>query len=147
MAAGLTVPEENIPALRSRLTEIYRQEGGGEPESVLHIDAELTKARILSAENVEALDRLEPYGNGNPQPVFCIRDAEIVSVTAVGGGKHTRVWLRKQGETLEGIFFSHSPQMLGVEAGKRVEAAFSPQLNVFRGRTTVQLNLIDIRVY
>lgn len=145
MAAGLTLPEENVPLLRARLTELWLRSDTRSAAAVISIDAELPKAKILTVENVRALELLEPCGNGNPTPTFCIRNADVRGVTAVGGGKHTKLQLLKQGETLDCICFGRSPEDLAVMPGDRADVAFQPQINSFRGRNSVQLNLTDLQ--
>ena len=146
MAAGLTLPEENVAILRDRLGELYLASGAGGEVRTLRVDAELPKQEILTEENVAALDLLEPCGNGNPTPVFSMTGLEILSASAVGGGRHTRLRLRKHGTELEGVFFGHAPEDLGAVPGRLAEAAFTPQINEFRGRRSVQLLLSDLIV-
>ncbi len=143
MAAGLTVSRENIGALREALGRLY--DGAAAPERVLNVDFEVVKPELLSLANVEALDSMEPYGAGNPTPVLCMRDAVVENVAALSEGRHTKLWLRKDGAVFEALFFSRRPEELGLRPGDRVDAAFTPQINEFRGRRTVQLSLDDIR--
>ena len=142
MAAGLTMAEENIDALRQALGRIWR-EGPKPPERVLNIDLEVIKPEILSIPNLEALDRLEPYGPGNPQPVLCMRDVCVENAAALSEGKHTKLWLSKRGQVFEAVYFSKGPEALGVRAGGMADVAFTPQINEFRGRRCVQLCLAD----
>ena len=141
----LTVAEENVPAFRKALSEYYRANVPTPPVPTLNIDLEVLKPALLSFKNVSALALLEPYGNGHPSPSLCIMDSVLASVTAIGGGNHVKLRVAFGGETFECIFFSHSPESLGVNAGDRVDIAFSPQINDFRGRQSIQLMLIDIR--
>lgn len=146
MAAGLTVPEENVDALRGRLGELYQAAGGAGAASELRVDAELPKPEILTEENVSALSLLEPCGSGNPTPVFSMTEMEILSVYTVGGGRHTRLRLGKNGTEFEGMFFGRTPEALGAVPGRRADAAFTPQINEYRGRRSVQLRLSDLAV-
>ncbi len=71
LAAGFTIREENIPAFRTRMREIVRTDMGGEElVSTLQIDGEIPNTALLTVEEVEGLSMLEPYGAGNPKPVF-----------------------------------------------------------------------------
>ena len=144
MAAGLTVSQENIGALREALGKLYT--GSATPERVLNVDFEVFKPELLSLGNVEALDRLEPYGTGNPTPVMCMRDVSVENVAGLSEGRHTKLWLSKGGTVFEALFFTHRPEELGVRTGDRADIAFTPQVNEFRGRRAVQLSLDDIRV-
>ncbi len=105
MAAGLTLKEENIPALKRALCQKAEDMPPEEAPPVL-IDAQVKKPRLLTTENVKALSLLEPYGPGNPAPVLCMIGAEVKSVMTICGGKHTKLWLMYMGHVFEGIFFS-----------------------------------------
>ncbi len=146
MAAGLSVEAQQVPALREALGRLFEESEAHGMETKLRLDAELPKAEILTVENIDALTALEPYGGGNPSPLFAITGGEIRSVMAMGNGKHTKLLLQKGAVTLECVFFSHSPEELGAECGKRADIAFAPQINEFRGRRSVQLMLNDIRI-
>ena len=82
-------------------------------------------------------------GTGNPQPLLCMRDVTVENVASLGEGKHTKMWLSKAGEVFEAVFFSKNVNELGVRTGMIADAAFFPQVNEFRGRRGVQLNLVD----
>jgi single-stranded-DNA-specific exonuclease len=70
---------------------------------------------------------------------------QVEQLTEVGGGKHLRLRLSRDGELLSGIFFSTTACQAAVAPGDVVEPAFTPQVNEFRGTRSVQLNLVDIR--
>ena len=144
LAAGITVAEEEIPALRRALGEKYLAASGAETEAVLQVDFEVIKpAELLTVENITALDLVEPYGVGNPQPVLCITEATVEDVLPLSDGKHTKLWLSKRGAVFEAVFFSKTIKELGAEKGILANVAFTPQVNEFRGRAIPQLNLCD----
>ena len=116
------------------------------PAAELRIDFEVAKAEILSIENVQALSQLEPYGTDNQTPVMWLRNAEILSVIPICSGKHTKLWIEKDKESFECVFFSKTAEELRVREGGFADLAFTPQINEFRGRRSVQLNLLDILV-
>lgn len=74
--------------------------------SKLQIDAKISDPGLLSQEGVESLSLLEPFGAGNPKPVFVLSGAVILSVFEVGGGRHLKLRLRCQGSIFDAIFFS-----------------------------------------
>jgi len=145
MAAGVTVAEENINEFRQRVISYYRNCVKKMPKPGLLLDFEVEKFELLSVKNIEALERLEPFGNGNPSPCLCIKGAVITSTHSIGSGKHTRLRIEKADKSLDCIFFSMPSEDLSVGEGTLVDVAFEPQLNEFRGRVDVQLNLVDIR--
>ena len=145
MAAGVTVAEKNIDEFRQRITRYYQDNTGAVSVPGLKLDFEVEKPEILTVQNVEALEKLEPFGNGNPSPSFCIKGAEISAAQSIGAGKHTRLRLEKSGMSFDCVFFSMTSENLGVSVGAIVDAAFEPQINEYRGRSSVQLHLLDVR--
>ncbi len=146
LAAGFTIKEENVPAFRTRMNRYVRTSMDGElPISSLEVDAAIRCPGEVTLEEVDALGMLEPYGAGNPRPVFALLGATVDAVQPVGQGKHLKLRLSKGTCRFDGIFFSVTAEQLGVAAGSRVDAAFYLQSNTFRGNTTLQLQLIDLR--
>ena len=144
LAAGLTVKRENIPAFRDALGALYRARPG-DFVPALDIDLLVDGPEMLTMESVEDLDRLEPCGAGNPRPLLCLQNALVAEVTPIGGGKHVRLRLEKFGVSYEAVFFGKSAEELMLRRGDRADAAFSPQINLFRDRKSVQLLLTDLR--
>ena len=145
MAAGFTVREENIPALERRLRQLVLEEQAGEElPSLLDIDAAVLPQE-LTVEAVEALDALEPCGAGNPRPVLVLTGAHVISAAQVGRGRHLKLRLEGRGVPLDAIFFSVDGSELGLTPGCRVDVAFYPQINDFRGVRSVQLQVVDLR--
>ncbi|MBQ4381866.1 MAG: single-stranded-DNA-specific exonuclease RecJ [Oscillospiraceae bacterium] len=143
LAAGITLNEENIPAFRKALGEHYAARAASLPESVLEVDFEVIKPRLLTAANIRALESLEPYGSGNPSPVLCMCGVRVEDAMGLSDGRHSKLWLSKAGTVFEAVFFGRSLSQLGAHKGVEADVAFAPQINEFRGRSTVQLNLCD----
>ena len=143
LAAGFTVKQENILALAQRLrTQVTAQTvQASQPE--LDVDVELDDPAVLDLAGVDLLERLEPYGTGNPRPVFSVTGAQVMSRSLVGGGRHLKMKVSKRGMTLDAIFFSAADQL--PEVGSRVDLAFYPQINEYRGARAVQLHMVDLR--
>ena len=144
LAAGLTIRRENIDRFRRALGEYYRQNPADDlPE--LTCDLRVNDPHLLTMPCIESLDALEPCGNGNPKPLLCITGARLVNAVPSGGGRHLRLHFAKGGYNYAGIFFSCTPAELGVRIGQWVDVAFTPQINEFRGRRSVQLLVTDVR--
>ncbi len=144
LAAGMTISRDKLNDFRAALAAYYR---ANRPKPVPDVNCDLLirDPSLLTLENVRELDRLEPFGNANPKPVFCFSDVLLESADQVGGGRHLKVRVSLGGARLDGIFFSHSAQALGVAAGDRVDLAFTPQINEFRGHASVQLVISALR--
>ena len=146
LAAGFTVLEENIPALAVRLRELVSAHDGGKPmEASLDVDAEVDDCALLTARQVDSLSALEPFGAGNPRPVLLLRSATVVTCCDVGGGRHLKMRVRRDGTVLDAIFFSANASACGVAAGDRLDLVFTPQINEFQGKCAVQLQICDLR--
>ena len=146
LAAGFTIPEENIPAFRARINRYVRSASGGElPVSSLEVDAPMIAPAAVTLSEVEHLSLLEPYGAGNARPVFALLGATVDTVQPVGQGRHVKLRLSKGPCRFDAIFFSTTEAECGAAPGARVDAAFHLQANTFRGATTLQLQLIDLR--
>ena len=146
LAAGFTINEENIDTFRARMeTAVLERTGGEAMISVLQADAQITDPTLFTLEGGESLSLLEPFGAGNPKPVFVLSGASVLSMFEVGGGRHLKLRLRHQGATFEAIFFSANTAHLALAPGDRVDVAFTPQINEFRGARSVQLQICDLQ--
>jgi single-stranded-DNA-specific exonuclease len=119
--------------------------GGEEIISTLAVDVNIEDVFALTLEEVKQLSLLEPYGNGNSKPVFSLVGMTITFMADVGGGRHLKMRVCRDGRTLDTIFFSTTKIQTGMQVGDLVDLAFYPQINEFRGNRTVQLQLVDLR--
>lgn len=145
LAAGFTVRNENIPALKSRLTELAREAlSGHELVPTIEIDAVLNVHQI-GEELVEELRQLEPTGNGNRPPVFMIRRAHLIEARAVGKDeKHLKLRVARAGQSaLDAIGFNLGtvlPHLNGF-----ADLAFTLEINEWKDKRSVQLKLEDVK--
>lgn len=143
-AAGFTVRNENLPALKTRLKEIAAQElAGKDLRHSLLADAEAPLSD-MNADLLRYLDYLEPTGYGNPGAVFVSRKVRVVNHRAVGAdAKHLKLTVSDGKVTFDAIAFR-----LGDWAGKlpeRIDLMYTLETNEYNGRTTLQLNVKDIK--
>jgi single-stranded-DNA-specific exonuclease len=107
------------------------------PENKLEIDAELEGCDI-NKELLEVVSCLEPYGEKNPSPIFCVKNAEYVSHKFVGkNSEHLKLECFKDGVALHCVWWGKND----FRVQKNFDIAFSPRLNVFNGAETIQLEL------
>jgi len=140
-AAGLAIAEETLQAFVERFNEIA--DGLLTPEDlipVLLIDAEL-KAEDLTLDLVSELERMKPFGMGNPEPVFLLQDAEVLESRIVKD-THLKLRLQVEAKKFEAIAFSMAGR---VSVGERIDLAFSPAINNWNGRSSLQLTVKDLR--
>lgn len=144
LAAGLSISREKLDDFRTALAKYY-SENRPAPSPEVQCDLLISDPSLLTVDNVRELDLLEPYGNANPKPIMCMSGVRLESVSAIGGGRHMRIHVRLGQAGFDGVFFSHTPEELSIYAGDRVDVAFTPQINEFRGSTSVQLLVRALR--
>ena len=145
LAAGFTISRANIPEFRRQICALAAQYDPDDvPRTVLDVDCAVSP-ELLTLHNVDALQMLEPCGNGCPKPVLMVKNLTIDRISMVGGGRHMRLRLCSGHTYLNAIYFSANPQTVSIQPGDLVDVAFTPQVNEFRGTRTVQMNVIDIR--
>jgi len=145
LAAGFTIGRNEISPFREAVKKLAEEfVASGQQKAALEIDCAV-EPKLLNEENVTALDQLEPCGAGCPKPVFFMDGLNVDLLSEVGGGKHLRLRLSRDGMSFGAIFFSTTALRCGIAQGDQVEIAFTPQINEYRGIRSVQLNLVDIR--
>ena len=147
LAAGLNVRRDKIDAFREKLTAYYKTHLP-EPQPDVECDLLICDSSLLSLENVQALDNLEPYGSANRSPVFCISGVRLLNAYGVGPEKrHLKYSVDLDGVRFAGIFFSHSKEALGIDNGDLVDVAFTPQVNEYMGTRSIQLSTCAMRLH
>ena len=109
------------------------------------IESELDAASV-NLRFAQQLLRLEPYGSGNPQPVFMMEDVEIEEVLSLANERNLRFNLRKDGRRFVGLRFGKTIWENKCTAGDRVRIAFAVDVSVYRGKNSLQLILKDIKL-
>lgn len=145
LAAGFTVVNENITALRERLTGLASDSlEGQELRPTLDIDMEID-IHQLNEGLVKELALLEPCGNGNPRPVFAANNVHVAEYRTVGrDDNHLKIRFSRAGQpALDGIGFGLGEWVRDMP--DRIDIAFQLELNEWNGRQTLQANLQDIR--
>lgn len=144
-AAGLTLKKERLEEFSARLSQAISEQTGGRPvKPALLCDGELSLSDVTE-ETVGWLQKLEPFGMGNPAPRFLCSGAQPLSLRAVGAdGRHLKCSFLQGGAQRDGIFFGG-----GGWAGKtdgRFRFAFSPTLNEFRGKVSAECRVYALEM-
>lgn len=147
-AAGLTVAEDRIPMLRERLSDIVLDRFATEGfVRTLNIDAPAS-FEDLTFDLLGDIERIAPFGQGNPEPRFGAKGLEVVSQRPVGGGRHLKLRLRQQnGLCFDAIVYGRggSTPGDGLLSGARIAAVFTPRINTWNGMTSIQLEIRDVK--
>ena len=145
LAAGFTISRSQIPAFRQQICQLAAAYYSDDtPRTCIDIDCAI-EPELLTIRGIDALNQLEPTGNGCPKPVLMMKKLTIDRIQMVGGGKHMRLRLRSGRITVNAIYFSANPETASICQGDVVDVAFNPQINEFRGERSVQMNILDIR--
>lgn len=147
LAAGVTLPSKNIEAFRRRVNEFYRSKNLFNQAALLlpRADATVKAFSELSDELIHQLDLLEPYGSGNPEPVFRYENALVGHVRRMGAdAQHLKMELRdEQGDTMQFLAFS-APEQFFLEPGDRTTVWFSVGYNEWQGRRSIEARLLHL---
>ena len=146
LAAGLTIYRKDLAEFKKRISEYAKDKlDTEEAVSAVNIDYEAEFSE-LTLECVNTLAKFEPYGVGNEQPYFCTRDVLVKRITALSGGKYVKVLFEKDGIQISGLSFSTSYDNFPVYEGERADVAYALELNEFKGVSSLQLNIEDVRL-
>ena len=145
LAAGFTITRSNIPEFRRQVCALAASFFSGQTlRTSLDIDC-VVPPELMTLEEFDALEILEPTGSGCPKPVLMMPGLTVDRVTMVGGGKHMRLRLRQGRQSFNAIYFSVNPDTVNLRQGELVDVAFLPQINCFQGERLLQMNVVDIR--
>lgn len=145
MAAGVTLKAENVPLFRERINQYAAQVCPEMPAQVLSIDCKLNPA-ALSPEMPQSLEPLEPYGSGNPQPLFGLYNMELRQVVPVGGGNHLRLICAKKGVAVTCMKFGTTPEDFPFSPGDVLDLAVTLEAKEFRGEQKLTVSVRDIKL-
>lgn len=147
-AAGLKINESQLDAFRSEFFEYVAHEvSEANRTAEICIDAEAPLSQ-LTWETVQQIELLSPFGQGNPRPVLCASGVRLAEPPRrMGEGeRHLSLKLQQHGITLRGVGFGLGEQADELtQLAAPLDVAFRPVINEFRGRRTVEVQLVDWR--
>jgi single-stranded-DNA-specific exonuclease len=148
MAAGFKVRPECIDSLRATFTAYAAQHfPDGPPAPRLILDAEAPLAGLTFG-LVQDLDRLEPYGSANARPVLLAGDLQLVGEPRkMGGGERHLNFRVRQGTTqMRAVAFGMADRIEELTSAEgHCSLAFTPKINEWQGRRTVELEVADFQ--
>lgn len=144
MAAGVTLQTDKIEQFRAAINAYAAKRFPQMPAQTVTLDCRLNPA-ALSVSMVESLARLEPFGNGNPQPVFGLYNMTLDDISAVGGGNHLRLTLEKNGAVMTAMRFNTKPEEFVYQRGDRLDLAVQLEAREYRGQPSLTVIVRDIK--
>ncbi|WP_092323528.1 single-stranded-DNA-specific exonuclease RecJ [Butyrivibrio sp. YAB3001] len=161
MAAGLSLPEENIDVLRKTLNDNCKL-SGEDFEPVLHIDM-VMPLQYADMNLVREFKKLEPFGNGNTKPIFAQRNVALLSGRILGKNKNCGKYritdesgkiydmmyfgdMEKWHEFLYGKFGKEAVDDMyfgNTDGNMKINVAYYPDINSYQGRESLQFIMND----
>ena len=143
LAAGVSVSEENIDVFRKRINEYAAAQPTAVPQ--LYIDFRLNPVG-LSVDMAFALKSLEPFGHGNPTPIFGIFGVTLEKITAIGGGKHLKLLCRKNGSAFQALLFGVTPDKFCFVTGDMIDLAVTLDANLYQGQYSLSVQIKALKM-
>lgn len=142
LAAGLTVREDKIDEFRKTINSYAKNVEV--PFAKLKIDCRI-KPRALTLDAAKAIKAFEPYGAGNPMPVFGVLESTITGIQPLANGKHLRLKLRRENCDFSAVMFNVPPEKLPFKVGDTVDLAVTLDVNVYNNTESVSVIVKNIR--
>ncbi len=143
LAAGVTLPVGEVDALREQLNAHAATVYPRMPMPSLEVALRLRPDQI-HAEKLPLLEALEPFGAGNPAPLFGLFRMRLDNITAIGNGKHLRLSLSRDGVRFNAVKFQTTPEEIPIPCGSLVNCVVSLEKNVYMGNVSVSIQIKDI---
>jgi len=141
-AAGFTVQRDNLAALQMRLLKIAEEElAGVDLRPHIDIDAEVPLT-VFTGDFYQQLQKLAPFGSGNPEPTFVTREVEVLEWSPVGEqGDHLRLKVRQESVVWDAIGFGLGG--LADQISSRIDVAYNLIADAWNGVERLRLKLLD----
>ena len=143
-AAGFTMPTKNMPALEEGLAGLAaEQRKKVELRPHLDIDALVTLPELVG-DTYQTVQQLEPFGIGNPVPLFLSRGVEVLDKRTMGSnGEHMRMKLKQGGTVWDGMAFRLANH--DGELSRAIDVVYNLEVDTWNGRNQLRLNILDFK--
>ncbi len=149
-AAGLSILTNQVDAFAKRMNKIACKQLTEEDcvpviDVALEVDTEQVSARLI-----EEIEKLAPFGNGNPEPTFVSKSARIHEIKTMGQDqKHLKFIVAAEGvnpnDKVDAPWWNRGDLADILEAGTSLDLCYKPKFNHFNGRRTIQFIIEDVR--
>lgn len=144
-AAGLSINVDKLEEFAREINEVaFQHTKDIEKRPIINVEGDLT-GQGIGLDEADQLSLVEPCGYGNPVPIFVKRGVRVVKCRRVGNGnEHLKLVVEENNRKIDGIVFGWGEQDCPVP-GEAVDLVFTPQVNRWMGRDSVQLVVKDIK--
>ena len=143
LAAGLSIGSDKIDDFRCMINE-YAQKQELCPAHI-NIDLRLNPA-AMNIDMAEALKELEPFGMGNPTPLFGLFGVKLDKISAIGNGKHLKLLFSRDETIFQALLFGVTPQQFCFETGDILDLAVVLDTNVYQGVCSLSVQIKAVRM-
>lgn len=145
-AAGLTIREKNIDPFRNLINELaHEMLEAKRLIPTLRIDCEIPLASI-SMGLAGIIDSMEPFGEGNPAPIFCSRRLSVKRTPLILGKDTLKLWVSDGDFTISAVGFNMARYQGMLRPGEKIDLAYQIIIDEWNKEPTPQLKLKDIRM-
>jgi single-stranded-DNA-specific exonuclease len=145
-AAGLTIKEVNIDPFRALINEVAQETLEVKKLiPTLVVDCEIP-LRSINLELAGIIDSMEPFGEGNPVPVFCSRQVMVKSRPAILGKNTLKFWVSDDHFSISAVGFGMAEYKEMVIPGQKIDLAYEISIDDWNKAPTPQLKLKDLRI-
>ena len=143
MAIGINVKKEKFEEFKNALENIAKQRNISSIIPILNIDAQIN-LDDLNKDMVKSLNELEPFGEGNKNPIFAFKNLKIDSIRALSNGKHLKLTLKDNKNIVNAIGFNLGNLVTEYKIGDKVDIVGNLEINSFNGVDNIQINIKDL---
>lgn len=142
-AAGFTLPTGNLSRFKQTLLEIANtQLAGVNLRPHIDVDAVTTLAELGKNDTYRIIQRLAPFGQGNPVPAFLSRKVTVLECRTMGNGDHLRMKLKQNGSVWDAVGFGLGGCIKDIVSP--MDIVYNLELDQWNGRETLRLNILDM---
>lgn len=143
LAAGFGMKSENLPAFKKAIEEYAKKVQM--PFPTVELDCKL-RPEFINSDILEVISSLEPFGAGNPQPLFGLFGMRLHSISPIGGGKHLRLTFKRGDSTITALLFGVTQAEFPYQIGDILDLAVKLERNEYMGQVKVSVYIKDMRM-
>lgn len=143
MAIGLSIKTSDIEEFSIRINS-YAKQCGQMPLPTLKIDCKLNP-KFLNVDLAKQISILEPFGAGNPTPIFGLYNMTLKAVIPVGGGNHLKLSLQRDDVIINAMLFFTTPEQFPYCIGEILDLAVTIDINEYNNKQSLSIIIKDIK--
>lgn len=143
LAAGVSLDADKIDDFRHKINEYAASVPFVPPE--LHLDLRLNP-QGLSVDMALSVKLLEPFGFGNPAPIFGIFGVKLERISPIGSGRHLKLLFTKDGGAFQALLFGVAPEQFCFDCGDVLDLAVSLEVDTYRDEETLSIQIKALRM-